>query len=66
MLEIIRDEYYWTMQNLKGVKRNIQLARLMTDLEHYFGCMKINPTPEELEQPEVKLYQKISKSRQIR
>lgn len=56
MLEIIREEYYWAIKNLKGVELNMRLAQLIDDLERFCGCIKT----EEFKQLYVKLYRKKS------
>jgi len=45
--------------------RTSELVQLMNYMETHYRVFIINPTKEEMEQPEVKLYKKISDMRNI-
>ncbi|WP_097002733.1 hypothetical protein [Lacrimispora amygdalina] len=50
---------------LKEPLKTRKLVQLMNYMEAYYKVFIINPTKEQMEKPEVKLYEKISAMRDI-
>lgn len=62
LLKQIRNQYDIAIKHDEP-KRTKLLINLMNQMESNFKVFIINPTKEEMEQPEVKLYREISEAR---
>lgn len=56
---------FTTTTGLNEPQRTQHLVNLMNELEQDYGTLIFNPSPEELERPDVKLYRKISLARDL-
>ena len=56
---------FTTAVDLNEPQRTGLLVRLMNELEQHYGTLIFNPSPEEMERPDVKLYRKISLARDL-